>query len=76
MNQACSVSAGYELPSRKAHRNSVTSAEKEIPEGLRHRIKGFLFVCLVCISCRAVLGALQTHIKRLVFLLFEERIFF
>lgn len=75
MNQACSVLAGYEFPSSKAHGNSAKSEVKEIPEGLRHRMKGFIFVCLVCISYRAVSGALQTHIKRLVFLLFEERIF-
>lgn len=76
MNQACFVLAGYEFLSSKAHGNPAKSEEKEIPEGLCHRIKGFLFVFLVSISYRAVLGALQTHIKRLFFLLFEEIIFF
>lgn len=76
MNQACSVLAGYEFPSSKAHGNSVKSEEKEIPGALRHRIKAFLFVCLVRISYRVVLGALQTHIKRLFFLLFDKKIYF
>lgn len=67
MNQACSVLAGYESPSSKALGNSVESEEKEVPEGLCRRIKGFLFTFLVCIRQRSGLCALQTHIKSLCF---------